>query len=191
MKSLSVLIPSTFDRNEMMMELVKSIYNQTIALDAGDEVEIITDVDDRETSIGSKRQRMIERASGEYVVFIDSDDEISDDYLLVILNAIKSNPDVISFNGWMTTNGRNRENFKIMKDLPYITIKDANGNSEYLRFCNHLCPIKKSIALKIGYRDMKFAEDFDYAKRLKESGLIQKEVYINNDLYHYKFIKDK
>ena len=107
------------------------------------------------------------------------------------MEAIKQKPDVISFNDYMTTKGTNRENFKIMKDLPYMTISDAHGRNEYLRYNNHLSPIKREIALKIGYKDMKFAEDFDYAKRLKVSGLIKTEYYINKDLYHYKYIPDK
>ena len=107
------------------------------------------------------------------------------------MEAIKQKPDVISFNDYMTTKGTNRENFKIMKDLPYMTISDAHGRKEYLRYNNHLSPVKREIALKIGYKNMKFAEDFDYAKRLKESGLVKTEYYINKDLYHYKYIPDK
>lgn len=80
---------------------------------------------------------------------------------------------------------------KISKDLPYITITDGAGNNEYARFNNHLSPIKKSIALQIGFKDLKFAEDYDYALRLKNSGLIKSEYFINHDMYHYRYVKNK
>jgi GT2 family glycosyltransferase len=134
---------------------------------------------------------LLERAKGKYVIFIDDDDKVSEDYLYEILEAIKQEPDVISFNGWVETNGANRESFKISKDLPYITIQDAFGKREHLRYPNHIVPVKREIALLIGFRDMRFAEDFDYAKRLKESGLLKKEVYIQKDLYFYLYDSKK
>lgn len=188
---LSILIPSTNDRNEMLYELLDHLHYQLYEENVNDEVEIITDIDNGEVSVGLKRQKLIEKAKGEWVVFIDSDDWPSNDYIEEIFLAMKDKPDVINFEGYMTTNGINRENFKISKDLPYITVQDAHGNKEYLRFSNHLSVIKRDIALKIGYKDLRFAEDYDYAKRLKESGLILTERYIPQSLYHYRYIKDK
>lgn len=186
---LSILIPSTFDRAEMLSELIDHLKYQIEECNAKDSVEIITDVDNGECSIGKKRQRLIEAANGLYVVQIDSDDWVANDFIEWILLSIEQNPDVIGFSGYMTTGGINRDNFRISKDLPYITISDAHGAKSYLRFNNHLSPIKKEIALKIGFKDLRFGEDYDYAKRLQESGLIKKEVYIEMDMYHYKYIK--
>lgn len=189
MIKLSILIPSTFDREQMLGKLLDDLYNQILSESVLAQVEIITDVDDGVLSIGKKRQWMIERAKGEYVVQVDSDDELPNYYVKEILKAIEDNPDVIGFDGHMTHNGGNRENFKISKDLPYTSIWDAHGNKEYLRFNNHLSPIKRELALKIGFKDIRFGEDYDYAKRLKESVLIKTEVYIHKDMYHYKYIK--
>lgn len=191
MIKLSILIPSIFDRKEMLGKLLDDLYDQMLCEAATHEVEIITDVDDGILSIGKKRQGMIERAKGEYVVQVDDDDELPNYYIKEILKAMEENPDVIGFDGYMTTNGKNRENFKISKDLPYTSIWDAHGNKEYVRFNNHLSPIKREIALNIGFKDMRFGEDYDYAKRLKESGLVKTEVYIHKDMYHYKYIKNK
>ena len=191
MIKLSVLIPSTYNRQSMLDELLDHLKYQIEDCSAEESVEIMTDIDGGELSVGKKRQRLIEAANGLYVVHIDSDDLVPNDYLERILLALESEPDVIGFDGYMTHDGVNRENFKISKDLPYITIKDATGSNQYARFNNHLSPIKKSIALQIGFKDLKFAEDYDYALRLKESGLIKKEVYINHDMYHYRYQKNK
>lgn len=188
---LSIMIPTTPDREQMLYDLLSNLHEQIDGINGRDSIEILVELDNRELSVGEKRQRLLERAKGEWVVAIDSDDEVSKDYISSIMEALKSNPDVIGMSGWMTWNGVKRENFKISKDLPYITITDAFGNNEYLRYSNHLSVIKRSIALKIGYNDMKIFEDFDYAKRLKESGLIKTEVVIDKFLYHYKYVPNK
>lgn len=189
-KLLSVLIPTLPERQELLFSLLSEIHTQAEKWSIDNDIEIIIDSTDSSMSIGNKRQHLLEKAKGEYLIFLDDDDEILNDFLWEVISAIKHNsPDVIGYNGFMTTNGTNRENFKIMKDLPYITIMGADGHKEYLRHSNHLSPIKREIALKIGYKDLRFAEDYDYCLRLKESGLIKTEHYINKDLYHYRYIK--
>ena len=64
MIKLSILIPSTFDREEMTKKLVDYLEVQSEFRP----VEVLTDIDNKEVSIGAKRQRMIENAKGEYVV---------------------------------------------------------------------------------------------------------------------------
>lgn len=191
MTKLSILIPSTHNRDEVLYNLLDHLHYQIDEQELQDKVEIITDIDNGELSVGFKRQRLIQKAKGEYLVFIDSDDWVSNDYIECIFSGMKGNPDVINFKGFMTTSGINRENFRISKDLPYITIQDAFGKNEYLRFSNHLSVIKREIALKIGYKDLRFAEDFDYAKRLNESKLINTEYLIDDFLYHYKYVRVK
>jgi hypothetical protein len=41
---------------------------------------------------------MLYLAKGEYVVFIDDDDEISSDYVTTLLEATRSNADVLCYN---------------------------------------------------------------------------------------------
>ena len=52
--------------------------------------------------IGKVRQQALELAVGKYIVFVDGDDIPCENYLSVILEAIKSNADVIQFTaiGW-------------------------------------------------------------------------------------------
>ena len=52
--------------------------------------------------IGKVRQQALELAMGKYIVFVDGDDIPCENYLSVILEAIKSNADVIQFTaiGW-------------------------------------------------------------------------------------------
>lgn len=187
---LSLLIPSTFDRDKILFKLLTELSNQIRECEAEDEVEILTDIDNYEHLVGWKRQALIEKANGKWLAHIDSDDEVTPDYIRLILEALKHNPDVVGFEGYYTENGNNRTKWRISKDLPYITTQE-NGQKVFLRFNNHLSPIKKEIALKIGYRNIGFGEDYDYALRLKNSGLIKTEYYIPKEIYHYKYNSKK
>jgi glycosyltransferase involved in cell wall biosynthesis len=184
---LSILIPSTFDRDKMTSLLVDNLKNQVSDLGVQDQVEILTDYDNKEVSIGTKRQRMLTASTGTYVVYIDSDDQVSCEYVGLIVNAIASNPDCVGITGSMTTNGLNRSTWEISKDLPYDQIKKQKGIFHYRRFTNHLSPVKREIAIKIGFNDKTFGEDYDYALRLKNSKLLKTEVKIDKSIYHYDY----
>lgn len=177
---LSILIATIPERRIMFDRLLYEIRQQVIK--ANVEIEILADPEGG--SIGAKRQRMIEKAQGEYVVFIDDDDRIDKDYLMLILNALKENPDVVGFNGIMTTNGRMTKMFRISKDFNYEEKKGV-----YYRYNNHLSPVKRELALVTGYKDIGYGEDYDYATRLKP--LIKTEVYIDRYLYYYKYVTKK
>ena len=189
---LSILIPSTFDRHEITHDLIDDLLRQAEEEGEKDNIEILTAFDNREESTGSKRDYLIRKAKGKYVCFVDSDDYVTTDYIKLILSEIKKGVDVVGFKGWITTNNKNRTSWIISKDMPYDTVTNIRGDAIlYRRFNNHLSPIKREIALQIGYRDMYVGEDYDYAVRLKASGLIKTEGFINKEIYHYKYITKK
>lgn len=177
---LSLLIPTMPHRRAMFDRLMFEVRSQVMK--AGVDIEILADNGDG--SIGVKRQRMIEKAQGDYVAFIDDDDEIMPEYVESILKALETTPDVVGFTGVITTNGRNRQRFRISKHYEYIT----KGNVHY-RYNNHLCPVKRELALQVGYKDMTNQEDYDYATRLRP--FIQTEFFIEKLLYHYKYLTKK
>ncbi len=55
-------------------------------------------MDNKKRTLGYKRNEMLYLAKGEYVVFIDDDDEISSDYVTTLLEATRSNADVLCYN---------------------------------------------------------------------------------------------
>lgn len=177
---LSLLIPTMPSRRTLFERLLLDLRTQV--LKCGKEVEILADAGDG--TVGAKRQRLIEKAQGDYVAFIDDDDGVDPLYLQHILEALKLNPDVVGFNGVMTTNGTRPKKFNIKKGNQY----DERGGV-YYRYNNHLCPVKRSIALQVGYKDMGHGEDFEYATRLKE--FIKTEVFIDQSLYYYRYLTKK
>jgi glycosyltransferase involved in cell wall biosynthesis len=180
---LSILICTLPERARQLALLRVEIFCQSNECKCDYEI-----LDDNTTgiTIGEKRNRLAKRATGDYVVFHDDDDPLQPDYVSEIWKAIQSGVDIIGLRGFMTTNGAKRVPFRIDYGLPY----DAVGN-EYHRHHNHLCPIKREIALQIGYKDMNYGEDYDYAVRLKDSGLIKTHAFIDKEIYHYDFRTDK
>lgn len=175
---LSILICTIPNRVHMLTHLMKELNRQA----EGYDVEILHD--NAKGSIGSKRQRLLEAATGDYVAFIDDDDEVNPQYVKLIIEAMGC--DAIGFEGEITTNGRNKKRFSISMHHNY---EEKGG--VYYRYNNHLSPVRREIALTIGYKDMQFAEDFDYAMRLKESGLIKTEKYLYTPMYFYKYLTRK
>lgn len=177
---LSILIATLPRRRDMFDRLLFDVRAQIAK--AGVDIEVLADNGDG--SIGVKRQRMLEAAQGDYVVFIDDDDQIDPNYLTLILAALEKSPDVVGFCGIMTTNGRHARRFKISRTCNY---EEKRG--VYYRYNNHLCPVKRELALQVGYKDMTHAEDHDYATRLQP--FVKTEEFIDQNLYYYRYLTNK
>jgi len=180
---LSILICTTINRTEMFNQLVHHLQTQINEFGRQKEVEIVSECDNKEISVGKKRQNLIEKAKGDYVVFIDSDDFVPYYYVEKILEAIKLSPDCIGFRieckgtTGVTASASNK----------WDDWADNVGGFDYVRTIYHKTPVKREIALEIGYKDLRFAEDYDYSKRLKQSGLLKHEVFINEIMYEYRY----
>lgn len=96
---LSILISSLPERTASLGKLLK-------ALEHGlhnykDEVELLVLMDNRHSPSGVKRNHLIDMAKGEFVVNIDDDDLVSEDFISEIMYRIKviaPNVDLIAYN---------------------------------------------------------------------------------------------
>jgi len=172
---LSILICTTSARNEIIKPLLESLNKQLVP-----EVEVL--IDNHETdNVGKKRNRLLRQAIGDYVVAIDSDDHISPNYVSLVLAAIKTNPDCVGINGFITTNGKD-------KRLWYISIdykKWFTMGSVYYRTPNHISPIRRELALKAMFPEIAFAEDHEFSVRVFP--YLKTEVKIKQPIYHYDY----
>lgn len=185
---LSICIPTLpeFKSNEHMKNLMAILSPQLT-----DEVEIVQDARPRNVPTGTKRNAMFQNAKGIYVSSIDCDDWVSPDYVSSILEAAKEGPDVITFQGWMTENGKNRVDWTIKLGERYEARKDHKGIVHYYRFPNHLVAMKRSIATRVKFPDVWQGEDYAWAKEIHDKGLCKTEVHIPKQLYHYVYRSNK
>jgi len=153
-------------------------------------VEILTIEDSGEQSTGSKRNDLIELAEGDYTVFFDDDDEPLPGYIELILLAIQNNPDVIPINGYMTTNGLNEIYWDMGLGFGYGT-KVVDNRILYERFPNHIAPMKRELIKDFKFKDITIGEDYEWAKRINDSGVFKTESRIIRPIYHYQFLEHK
>jgi glycosyltransferase involved in cell wall biosynthesis len=178
---LSILIPTLHKRKGLLSKLLTELNKQRTP-----EIEILTYADDGAVTTGRKRNDLIKQAAGNYIVAIDDDDMVAPTYIADILGAAKHNPDCITFNGWMETDGTNRTEFRLGIGYPYIATTEK-GKVVYLRYPNHITPIRRTIALTVPFPNVSMGEDYDWATKLHNGKLLKTEVRIDKPLYFYQY----
>ena len=87
---LSILIPTVIGRNNEFNKLVNELRRQINVANAQEVVEIKWISDNKELTVGEKREKLYLEASGEYSWQIDDDDTIHFKSIEFILEALKS-----------------------------------------------------------------------------------------------------
>jgi glycosyltransferase involved in cell wall biosynthesis len=148
------------------------------------EVEVISDADMQITT-GLKRNRLLQKSNGKFVVFIDDDDEVSHQYVSRILHTIKKNPkiDCIGISGIISFAGNDIRRWHISKAYG----RWFESNNVYFRTPNHISPVKREIAVNAGFENISISEDFAYSMAILPH--LKHEVKIKGILYHYKYSK--
>lgn len=149
-----------------------------------EQVELIALSDNKEISIGAKRQKLLELAKGDFIVFFDDDDMPYPNYVQMILDAITPGVDCIGMNVIMTTNGINTQ--RCCHSLRYKNWANNIDGWDYVRNITHFNPVLRSIALRVGFKDLRFGEDKLYSDGV--SKLLTKEAYIDKPLFHYRYV---
>lgn len=177
---LSILIPTLPEpESQSYLKRLISVLDQQGSFM---NVQVITHDGPRSMPTGTKRNELISRAKGEYFSQIDCDDLVPNNYVSDLLKAIEQNPDVITFKGFMTTNGANKSNFIIKLGSDY-----TEKNGHYYRWPNHLCCFKKSLVQHIKFEPIWQQEDYLWSLAVKNSGVLKNEIHIDKDMYHYDF----
>lgn len=178
---LMILICTLPERHAKLKRLTMSLDKQLCSL-AGYKVHDAG----RFMSTGQKRNQLIEQTQSDYFSFVDDDDLVSDNYVESILKATESNPDVITFNGYITTNGADRRNFTIRLGSRYYEDKN-DKNFYYHRFPNHIACFRRDKVRHVKFPHIWQQEDFQWADRIRASNILRTEVHINDDLYWYDY----
>ena len=177
-KRLSILV-CTIAKREALLARLKSVLTPQLTK----EVELLINSDSGEKSIGKKRNELLNRAIGEYVSFVDDDDLVSGNYCSRILSTTLNNkPDCLGIQGTITINGGKPKTFA-------HSIKNSSWferDGIYFRSPNHLNPIKREIALSVGFPEINHGEDFDFSKRIYP--LLKTEIFLDGSIYHYIYV---
>lgn len=204
MTKLSVLIPTTPDRTPFVVRLAgqfREQLGQPVRVDKeGDprglyrdiyrngEVEILYLTDNKENSIGYKRNMLLGLADGEYIEFIDSDDRIGEKHFEHAFVGISKGVDACGLTGIITEDGQNPKKF--VHSMRYDSWYEKDG--VYYRGINHLNVCRASIAKQMKFPETNHGEDRSYSDQLMASGLIKTEYWDENEtIYLYDYISKK
>lgn len=183
---LSILIPTTIDRKEATAKLKAELKRQIIEGSYQDSVEIKSMEDNKEMSVGAKRNLLYNAAKGRYSVQWDSDDWIHPLAVKMIIEAAKQLPDCITYKEHCTINGEIKfSNFS--NEYPDWNGEGNNVLSDGFHFQRtpfFKTPIRTDLCQKVGVGDIRWSEDHDFAKRIKP--VLNSEVHIDEFIYFYQ-----
>ena len=183
MYKLSLIIPC-YNAEPYVDDLMRSIAPQLT-----DDVEVIV-VDDgsdfpylapypkikvfhkNNGGVSSARNLGLEKASGEYIAFVDADDILSSDYISKVFKAIETNPDTV-YLSWKSIDGR----------FGKIIASETDEFNPYNR-CVWNRVFKRSYIDGMTFNEnMPVAEDDDFLKRLP---VPKSKTYVSDVVYFYR-----
>ena len=173
---LSILTPTIPGREKQLQALQQKIEAQI----GGQAVEHLILCDNRKRSIGAKRQALLDIARGQYIAFVDDDDDIADSYVEELLKATVSSADVITFRQRAIYNGLESEvHFGINnQDEPFT----PGGIT--LRAPWHVCAWKRERVDKCLFSEVNFGEDLCWCLQARRR--IRTATHIDNVLHTYR-----
>jgi len=180
---LSILTPTLIERKEPFKSLQDKIRKQIEESSFKGCVEHLVFEDNRDHSIGYKRNILMRRAKGDFIVFLDDDDDVSEDYIERLCKTIQTNleADCIGIRGIITFNGSHPHTF--VHSLEYR--KYFKKDNIYCRPILHINPINREIAKQYTFADVNYSEDIDWAFRIMKDGVLKNEYMIDTPIYFY------
>lgn len=182
---LSILVPTINGREAYLERLLEQLENQVENFNVDKEVEILVLKDNRELSIGEKRNRLIDLASGEYLAYVDDDDGVSDNYIEWQMKVANSGLDCGSLVGMYYENGRQQKTF--IHSIAYD--RAWEDKDRYYRAPNHLNCIRRQLIIDAGirYQHKNFGEDGCFMEDLIKQGVLKTEFPVTECIYNYYF----
>ena len=180
-KKLSILILSMNRRKQYLDRLLNIIEPQKT-----NDVEVLTNIDDGEKSIGTKRNELLKQSGGDYICFVDDDDMVSADYIEKILTALESKPDCVGIHLLHKEDGilRGLTYHSLKYDTWWDEVNNENSNlKNYYRNPNHLNPVRRDYALQTGFPEINNGEDKWYSQNILK--FLKTEEYIETPIYEY------
>ena len=174
----SILIPTLVERTETFNRLMTSIKEKHQRICPELKIEFCIESDNREKSVGRKRDELLKRAKGKYMSFIDDDDDVTDAYFEDALACIRGGFQVCRLRGQMSqyTFTHSVENT--------LTSPLAKGDV-FLRPPNHLNILLTDVGKLVSFKDAKQGEDLDWTIRLAETRVLNHEYRSDESRIHY------
>lgn len=148
------------------------------------DIEVLCLTDNKNMTIGEKRNMLLSCARGAYLSFLDDDDTISDDFIPEIMKILDdSSPDVVTFKQHCTVNGIEFYVDFSLKNPNEPAILENGKYKNIRRKPYHMCVWKSVIAKNTNFLPVSYGEDFDWINRLSQR--CRTEIKIDKVLHYY------
>ena len=175
---LTFLIPTIPGRETSLVSLVNSIHEKMLRVASDIRYTIKIGYDNREMSIGMKREGLLQSAEGRYSAFIDDDDAITDAYIEDLKATIEGGYPVMRLRGQI-------QDYTFTHSLENKLTSPMAVGDVFLRPPNHLNPILTDVAKLVHYADAFRGEDLDWTIRMAKAGFLTHEYKTDDSRIHY------
>lgn len=172
---LSILTPAIWEREKDVKTL-----KEYLAWQGDFPFEHLVLFDDKTRSVGLKRQALLDAAIGEYVAFVDDDDNVSPDYLSRLFDAAKLGADVITFKQLSIINGKNGF---IEFNLGHTIDEPFKPSDIAKRGPWHVCAWRRELVKRCVFPDSSYGEDQSWSHQAR--ALARNAAHIDAVLHFY------
>lgn len=179
---LSILTPACWERIDQARALHEKIMGQVFS----NHIEHLTLFDNRARSIGMKRQALVDSARGEFIAFVDDDDDVTTDYVPLLVEAIAKHPDadVITFDQDAIYNGKEFVvHFQIGAGDDRLDLAGPD-HQRLTRGPWHVCAWRRSKVKHCQFLDTNYGEDAAWVSQARQA--VQRAHHIDATLHTYR-----
>lgn len=174
----SILIPTLVERSATFDRLMLSIKEKVDRICPDLKIEYCILRDNREQSIGKKRQTLLQGAQGKYMCFVDDDDALTDAYFEDALACIRGEFQVCRLRGEMAQ-------YTFTHSIENTLMSPMARDEVFLRPPNHLNIMLADVAKLIPFGDATRGEDLDWTISLARLGFFDTEYRSDESRIHY------
>ncbi len=175
---ISFLVPTIPERDASLQRLLQSIHEKMGRIAPGLRYEIRLGFDNKEASVGRKRDNLLQASKGKYSAFVDDDDEITDAYIEDLAETIKGNYHVMRLRGTV-------QQYTFTHSIAVKLNEPMARGNDFFRPPNHLNPMLTDVAKLVRFKDASRGEDLDWTMRMANAGFLTSEYTSDPSRIHY------
>lgn len=173
--TLSILTPAIWSRHKQAEALAAEIAKQA----EGKPVEHLVLFDNRNQTVGAKRNACLRAASGDYIVFVDDDDAVEPQFVDAILSAVQTQPDFVTYRQKVVWNGQPGE----VQFHPNNPDEGLRVGGVTRRNLWHTCTWRRDLVAECVFPHIMDGEDFAWAVQARQR--VSRGVHIDKVLCSY------
>ena len=175
---ISFLIPTIPGRDASLQRMMQSIHERMGRIAPNLRYEIRLGFDNKEASVGRKRDNLLQASKGKYSAFVDDDDEITDAYIEDLAETIRGNFHVMRLRGTV-------QQYTFTHSIAVKLNEPMARGNDFFRPPNHLNPMLTDVAKLVRFKDASRGEDLDWTMRMANVGFLTSEYTSDLSRIHY------